>query len=81
MELERLLDQQAFIDLGRAVRSSRRELPTRPAMRSPTWPCRMGLVEPAGIDKAEPRSWTWGLDAQVAALLEQQPGADGFGTS
>jgi hypothetical protein len=49
-------------------------------MRSPTWPCRMGTSIRPGRLTAEPHSSTWGaLDGEVAAFLEQQPGADGIG--
>jgi GAF domain-containing protein len=52
MELERLDDQQAFIDLRRAARSS---------------------------DGRAPRLNLGALDGDVAAFLEQKPGADGIG--
>ena len=60
VERERLDDQQAFIDLRRAARSSGPRLPTRPAMRSPTWPGRMGTSSRPGRLTAGLRSWTWG---------------------
>ena len=81
VELERLDDQQAFIDLRRAVRSSRRELPDQAgdaAVADLALP--NGPVEPAGTaDSRTPQLDMGALDAQVAAFLEQQPGAEGFG--
>ena len=81
VELERLDDQQAFIDLRRAVRSSRRELPDQAgdaAVADLALP--NGPVEPAGTaDSRTPQLDMGALDAQVAAFLEQQQGAEGFG--
>ena len=80
VELERLDDQQAFIDLGRAVRSSRRELPDQAGDAVADLALPNGPVEPAGTaDSRTPQLDMGALDAQVAAFLEQQPGADGFG--
>ncbi|HJW36013.1 MAG TPA: GAF and ANTAR domain-containing protein [Actinomycetes bacterium] len=80
VELERLDDQQAFIDLRRAVRSSRRELPDQAGDAVADLALPNGPVEPAGTaDSRTPQLDMGALDAQVAAFLEQQPGADGFG--
>jgi putative methionine-R-sulfoxide reductase with GAF domain len=80
MELERLDDQQAFIDLRRAARSSRPK-PTRqngePVAGSPR-PHRR--VEPTGVDDGRvPKLDMGALDGDVAAFLERAPGADGVG--
>ena len=80
MELERLDDQQAFIDLRRAANSSRPK-PTsqngEPVAGSP-WPHRR--AEPAGADDGRvPKLDMGALDGDVAAFLEQEPGADGIG--
>jgi putative methionine-R-sulfoxide reductase with GAF domain len=79
MDRERLDGQQAFIDLRRAVRSFRCELPHRagePATALPLAP----RTDPAGaaVDGAHPVDMA-ALDAQVAAFLERAPGADGIG--
>ena len=80
VELERLDDQQAFIDLRRAVRSSRRELPDQAGDAVADLALPNGPVEPAGTaDSRTPQLDMGALDAQVAAFLEQQPGAAGFG--
>jgi putative methionine-R-sulfoxide reductase with GAF domain len=80
MELERLDDQQAFIDLRRAARSSRPK-PTRqngePVAGSPR-PHRR--AEPAGAAAGQVRQLDLGtLDGEVAVFLEREPGADGIG--
>jgi putative methionine-R-sulfoxide reductase with GAF domain len=80
MELERLDDQQAFIDLRRAARSSRPK-PTRqngePVAGSPR-PHRR--AEPTGVDDGRvPKLDMGALDGDVAAFLERAPGADGVG--
>jgi putative methionine-R-sulfoxide reductase with GAF domain len=80
MELERLDDQQAFIDLRRAARSSRPK-PTRqngePVAGSPR-PHRR--AEPSGVnDGRVPKLDMGALDGDVAAFLERAPGADGVG--
>jgi hypothetical protein len=72
MELERLDDQQAFVDLRQAARSSRRE-PPEVALGN-------GHVEPAGTaDGRVPRLDVGALDGEVAAFLEHKPGVDGIG--
>jgi putative methionine-R-sulfoxide reductase with GAF domain len=80
MELERLDNQQAFIDLRRAARSSRPK-PTRqngePVAGSPR-PHRR--AEPTGVDDGRvPKLDMGALDGDVAAFLERAPGADGVG--
>jgi putative methionine-R-sulfoxide reductase with GAF domain len=80
MELERLDNQQAFIDLRRAARSSRPK-PTRqngePVAGSPRSHRR---AEPAGADDGRvPKLDMGALDGDVAAFLERAPGADGVG--
>jgi putative methionine-R-sulfoxide reductase with GAF domain len=67
VELERLDDQRAFIDLRRAARSSRPK-PTRQN------------GEPAGAhDGQVPELDMGALDGDVAAFLNRKPGADGVG--
>jgi GAF domain-containing protein len=67
VELERLDDQQAFIELRRAARSSR----PKPTSQD---------GEPAGADGGRVPELDMGaLDADVAAFLERTPGADGVG--
>jgi len=67
MERERLDEQQAFVDLRRAARSSRHELPEVAG-------------EPAGAvgDRAAPLD-VGALDSEIGAFLEREPGADGIG--
>jgi hypothetical protein len=67
-ELERLDDQQAFIDLQQAARSSRRNPPETAD----------GTVDGTGRGRA-PQLDMGTLDADLAAFLEQRPGADGIG--
>ena len=80
MKLERLDDQQAFIDLRRAARSSRPK-PTRPERREGRWlALPHGRAEPAGAaDGRVPKLDMGALDGEVAAFLEREPGADGIG--
>jgi putative methionine-R-sulfoxide reductase with GAF domain len=79
-ELERLDDQQAFIDLQHAARSSRREPPEVANGKVVSLPSPQRGAEPAGaaMDGALPLDMG-ALDGDVAAFLEQQPGADGIG--
>ena len=80
VELERLDDQQAFIDLRRAARSSGPRLPDQAGDAVADLALPNGPVEPAGTaDSRTPQLDMGALDAQVAAFLEQQPGAEGFG--
>jgi hypothetical protein len=67
-ELERLDDQQAFIDLQQAARSSRRSLPETAD----------GTVATTARGRA-PQLDMGTLDADLAVFLEQRPGADGIG--
>jgi hypothetical protein len=74
---ERQDDQEAFIDLQRAARSSRRELPDAAGERAAGLPLPHGPVEPA---KNGARQLDVGaLDAGVASFLKQEPGADWLG--
>jgi hypothetical protein len=80
MDLERLEDQQVFIDLRQAARSSRRELPGVAGEPVADLAVSDGHVEPAGAaDGRVPRLDMGALDGDVAALLERTPGADGIG--
>ena len=80
MELERLDDQQAFIDLRQAARSSRREPPEGAGDAVADLALPNGPVEPAGAaDGRAPQLDMGALDGDVAAFLEQKPGADGIG--
>jgi hypothetical protein len=80
MDRERLDDQQAFIELRRAARSSRRKPPEGADAKVVSLPLPHGRAEPAGTatDGAHPLDMG-ALDGEVAAFLEQQPGADGVG--
>jgi hypothetical protein len=79
-ELERLDDQQAFIDLRQAARSSRGEPPEGADGTVGSLPPPQGRAEPAGTaDDRAPRLDMGALDGDVAAFLEQEPGADGIG--
>ena len=80
VERERLDDRQAFIDLRRAVRSSRREPPDQAGDAVADLALPNGPVKPAETaDSRTPQLDMGALDAKVAAFLEQAPGADGFG--
>ena len=80
MKLERLDDQQAFIDLRRAARSSRREPPEVTGGKVINLPLPHGGDEPAGTaDGRVPEPDLGALDDDIAALLEWTPGADGMG--
>ena len=79
-ELERLDDQQAFIDLRQAARSSRGEPPEGAGGKVVSLPPLQGRAEPAGTaDRRVPLLDMGALDGDVAAFLEQEPGADGIG--
>jgi GAF domain-containing protein len=80
VERERLDDQQAFIDLRRAARSSGPRRPDQADDAVADLAVSNGDVEPAGAvaDQASQLDMV-ALDAQVAAFLEQQLGADGVG--
>jgi hypothetical protein len=80
MERKRLDDQQAFIDLRRAARTSRREPPDGAGEPVVGLPRPHGRAEPAGaaVDGAHELD-AEALDGEVAAFLEREPGADGVG--
>jgi GAF domain-containing protein len=78
MERGCLGDQQAFIDLRRAARSSRRELPEVAGEVVAGLPLRRGPAKPAeAAEDRAPQLDMAALDAQVVAFLEQEPDADG----
>jgi putative methionine-R-sulfoxide reductase with GAF domain len=78
-ELERLDDQQAFIDLRRAA-SSRPKSTSQAGGKVVSLPSPDGRAEPAGADNGRvPKLDMGALDGEVAAFLELAPGADGVG--
>jgi hypothetical protein len=80
MELERLDDQQAFINLRRAARSSSREPPDENGGKVVNLPRPHGGAEPAGNgDGRIPELDMGALDGDLAAALEGAPGTDGMG--
>ena len=80
MDRERLDSQQAFIDLRRAARSSRREPPDAAGETAPGLPRPDGRDGPAGTADGQVRRLDMGaVDGEVTALLERVPGADGIG--
>jgi hypothetical protein len=80
MERERLDDQQAFLDLRRAARSSSRGPPDEDGGKVVRLPLVLGGAEPAGTADGRDRELHLGaLDGDVAAVLERAPGADGMG--
>src|SRR5215216_2827842 len=80
MKLERLDDQQAFIDLRRAARSSSRGPPNENGGKVGRLPLPHGGAESAGTaDGRVPELDMGAVDGDVAALLERVPGADGMG--
>jgi GAF domain-containing protein len=80
VDRERLDDQQAFIDLRHATRSSRHAPPEVVGDTADDLALLTGPVEPAGTADRPARQLDMGaVDAQVAAFLEQQPGTDGIG--
>ena len=79
-ELERLDDQQAFVDLRRAARSSSPKPTNQNGEPDAGSPRPHRRAEPAGTaDGQTPQLDMGALDGDVAAFLEQQPGADGIG--
>ena len=80
VERERLDDQQAFIDLRRAAKSSRREPPVMAGGTIVDLPLPHGRATPIGAvaDRAAPMD-TGTLDSEIGAFLEREPGADGIG--
>jgi GAF domain-containing protein len=80
MELERLDDQQAFIDLRRAARSSSRKPPYSDGGKVVNLPLPHRGAAPAGTaDGRVPELDMGTLDGDVDAILERAPGADGMG--
>jgi GAF domain-containing protein len=80
MKLERLDDQQAFIDLRRAARASSREPPNANGGKVINLPRAYGEAEPAGTaDGRVPQLDMGAVDGEVAAVLDRAPGADGMG--
>jgi hypothetical protein len=80
MDWERLDDQQAFVDLRQAATSSRREPTNQAGGKVVSLPLPHGRAEPAGAaDGRAPLLDMGAVDGDVAAFLEQKPGADGIG--
>ena len=82
VELERLDDQQAFIDLRRAARSSRPKPTNQAAETVAGPPMRPGQAEPAGPGEGTGQRHQLDEGAfvgDVAAVLERAPGTDGIG--
>jgi hypothetical protein len=80
MKLERLDDQQAFIDLRRAASSPRPKPTSQAGGKVVSLPSPDGRAEQAGAaDGRAPKLDTGALDGEVAAFLERAPGADGIG--
>ena len=84
VERERLDDQQAFIDLRRAARFSRREPPVMAGETIVDLPLPHGRAELAGpvADRAAPLdvgALDSEMDSEIGAFLEREPGADGIG--
>jgi hypothetical protein len=79
-KLERLDDQQAFIDLRRAARSSIPSPTNQDGEPVASLPRPHGRAEPAGADDGRvPELDVGALDGDVVAVLERAPGADGMG--
>jgi hypothetical protein len=80
MDRERLDDRQAFSDLRRATRSSRREPPEVADGKVVSLPLPHGRPDQAGAADGRVALLDMGaLDGDVGAFLEQDPGADGIG--
>jgi putative methionine-R-sulfoxide reductase with GAF domain len=80
MDRERLDGQQAFIDLRRAARSSRRKPSEMAGGKVAGLSRPHGRPDPAGAADGRVAQLDMGaLDGEVAAFLEQKPGADGIG--
>jgi GAF domain-containing protein len=78
VERERLNDQRAFIDLRRAPRSSGPRPIDQDGEAIAGLPLPHGRAEPAGAATHRvPQLDLGAMDAQLAAFLEQEPGADG----
>jgi putative methionine-R-sulfoxide reductase with GAF domain len=79
VERERLDDQQAFVDLRQATKSSKHAAPEVAGDTVTDLALPNGHPKPAGTaDGRTPRLDMGALDGEVAAFLEQQPGADGI---
>jgi GAF domain/ANTAR domain len=80
MDRERLDGQQAFIDLRRAARSSRRKPSEMAGGKVAGLSRPHGRPDPAGAADGRVAQLDMGaLNGEVAAFLEQAPGADGIG--
>jgi hypothetical protein len=80
VDRERLDGQQAFIDLRRAARSSRRKPSEMAGGKVAGLSRPHGRPDPAGAADGRVGQLDMGaLDGEVAAFLEQKPGADGIG--
>jgi GAF domain-containing protein len=80
VDRERLDDQQAFIDLRQAARSSRRDPPDRAVGRVDSLPLPHRRAEPARTAHGQgPQLDMGALGGDIAAFLEREPGADGIG--
>jgi putative methionine-R-sulfoxide reductase with GAF domain len=80
VERERLDDQQAFIDLRQAARSSRHEAPEGAGDAVADLALPNGHIEPAGAVADQASQLDVGaVDGEVAAFLERAPGVDGVG--
>ena len=77
MELERLENQQAFIDLRQATRSSRPRLPD--GVGEPVAGLPLSYGRDGTADGQVPRLDMGTLNGDVAVFLERAPGADGIG--
>jgi putative methionine-R-sulfoxide reductase with GAF domain len=80
VERERLDDQQVFIDLRQATKSSKHAPPEVAGDAVADLALPNGHLKPAGA--VADQAWqldTGALDGEVAAFLEQEPGADGIG--
>jgi hypothetical protein len=79
-DLEGLDDQQAFIDLRRAARSTSHKPPNANGGKVINLPRPHGRDGPAGTgDGRAPQLDRGALDGDVVAVLERAPGADGMG--
>jgi len=80
VERERLDDQQAFIDLRQATKSSRRAPPEVTGDAATDLALLNGPVEPTVVaPHRAPQLDMGAVDGDVAAFLEQEPGTDGIG--
>jgi GAF domain-containing protein len=80
VDRERLDGQQAFIDLRQAARSSRREPINQAGGKVDSLALPHGRAELARTAHGQAPQLDMGaLDGEVAAFLEQKPGADGVG--